>query len=501
MKISRRKFLTTSAACLLWTRRDCCHAGAVPPHGSPFLNENFAPVREEIAGDNLPVIGSLPAELNGMFIRNGPNPQFPPRLNYHWFDGDGMLHGVRLQDGKASYRNRWVRTAAWRAANQAGQAIYPSMLDPPDVKLLLAQFLKGEMPYPNTANTSLAWHHGKLLALWEGGPPHEIKVPSLETAGLYTFGGQLKHAFTAHPKVDPRTGELMFFGYSPLPPFVQYSVADRQGTIKSTTPIALPRAVMMHDMAITENYSVFIDCPAVFDPTAMVRGKPILSYEPQHGARIGVLPRHARGDEIKWFAIEPCFIFHLFGAYEEAAEIVLHGCRFPQYPEFVALNAPLRHGELGPRLQSFSPLAYAWRMDMKSGQTSEVALDDLSSEFPRINDEFAGRQTKYGYSVASAAGSATFLKYDFQSRTRERHELGKGQVAGEGVFVARPGATSEDDGWLLSFTHDRIQGRSELRVIDCQDLAGHPVARVQIPQRVPYGFHAIWLPDKVLAIS
>lgn len=500
-KISRRNFLTTSAtAGLLYGSGDWSFAGdeESPSRENPFLAENFAPVREEITADNLKIIGQLPAELNGMFVRNGPNSQFPPKLNYHWFDGDGMLHGVRIRDGQASYRNRWVRTAAWREANNAGQAIYPSVLDPPDAKHFLAQFLKGEMLYPNTANTALAWHHGKLLALWEGGPPHEIKAPSLETVGPYTFGGNLKHAFTAHPKVDPKTGELMFLGYSLVPPFVQYSVADREGAIKSTTPIQLPRAVMMHDLAITQRYSLLIDCPAVIDPTAVLQGKPIVSYDPQHGARIGVLPRHASGNEIKWFQIETCFIFHIFNAYEEGDEIVLYGCRYPKYPKLVEFGSPISTDRFEESFKTFSPLAHVWRMNLKTGVASESALDELTSEFPRVNEGLTGAKTRYGYAVSSTRGSAAFLKYDWERGTRQKHEFGKGWVAGEGVFVPRPDPKSEDDGWLLSFTHDRAEGESELRIVDCRDVTAGPAARVRIPQRVPYGFHAIWLPGDVL---
>lgn len=498
--LSRRKFLSLSAAAMVChPRSECLADDAEPLSGKNlFLTENFAPVREEITANDLKVTGTLPPELNGMFVRNGPNPQFPPILNYHWFDGDGMLHGVRIQDGRASYRNRWVRTSAWQEARKVGKAIYPSALDPPSAKLFLEQFLRGEMPYPNTANTALAWHHGKLLALWEGGPPHEINAPTLETIGPYRFGGNLKHAFTAHPKVDPQTGELMFLGYSPLPPFLQYSVADRDGMIKSTTPIELPRAVMMHDMAITNNYSLFIDCPAVFDPTAMFRGKPVLNYDAQYGTRIGVLPRHAAGKHIKWFEIETCFIFHLFNAYEEGDEVLLYGCRYAKYPKFVEFGGPSRSEESEADLKAFAPVAYAWRMNMKTGQVTERPIDDLTSEFPRVNETITGTKTKYGYAVSSTTGSATFLKYDFEQGTRQKHSLGKGFVAGEGVFVPRPAPKSEDDGWLVSFTHDRAEGTSELRIVDCCDLQSDPVARVRIPQRVPYGFHAIWLDGNVL---
>ena len=502
MEICRREFLSASAAAGLTTWGRFCFTE--PPHDgpqaaiNPFLSDNFAPIRNEITAGDLKVIGKLPADLNGMFVRNGPNPQFPPKLNYHWFDGDGMLHGVRIQGGKASYRNRWVRTAGWQNENHEGKAIYPSVLDPPDVKAFLERFLKGELPYPNRANTALVWHHGKLLALWEGGPPHEIQVPNLETVGPYTFGAKLKHAFTAHPKVDPKTGELMFFGYSPIPPFLQYSVADRDGTIKSTTPIELPRSVMMHDMAITENYSLFIDCPAVIDPTAVLRNQPFLNYDPKHGARIGVLPRYAHGREVKWFEIETCFIFHIFNAYEDGDEVVLYGCRYPTYPEFVDFDGPVKSEGFEESANALSPVAHRWRMNMKTGEATDEPLDELNSEFPRVNEGMTGAKTKYGYAVSGTSQSSSFLKYDFENGTRQKHDLRKGHITGEGVFVPRPDSKAEDDGWLIGLTYDRVNEQSELMVIDCQDLAAAPIARVLIPQRVPYGFHGLWLPSDVI---
>jgi carotenoid cleavage dioxygenase len=492
--ISRRQFLQSSAygACLLSGSRILADDENATDEraANPFLGDNFAPVREEIAADNLKVSGELPQGLNGMFVRNGPNPQFPPILNYHWFEGDGMLHGVRIQDGKASYRNRWIRTAAWREANEAGEEVYPSVLDPLD-KFFLERILSGRFPYPNRANTALVWHHSKLLALWEGGPPHEIKVPSLETIGPYKFGAKLKHACTAHPKVDPRTGELIFFGYSPFPPFLQYSVADRNGTIKRTTSVELPRPVMMHDIAITENHTLFLDCPMVFDLGAVVRGKPFLHFEPRHGARIGVLPRHAAGQEIRWFAIKPCFIFHIFNAHEEGSDVVLHGCRYRQYPDFASLSKPVQAEAFGQFDIDSQPVAYRWQINLDTGQVTEAALDDEICEFPRVNERLTGTKAKYGYVVGDEWNK--LLKYDFDRGTRDEHRLGKGEATGEAVFVPRPDAEREDDGWLVSFTHNRLEGKSELRIVDARDMLAEPIARVQIPQRVPYGFHAIWI--------
>ena len=189
-----------------------------------------------------------------------------------------MLHGVRVQGGQASYRNRYVRTARWQEEHATGRALYDSFQAPLEKR--------------NKANTALIWHAGRVLALYEEGPPHRISVPELDTLGLYTFGGTLAHPFTAHPKIDPTTGELLCFGYRVLPPpYLQYSVITAQGDIVSTTPIALPRPIMMHDFAITPRYTLFMDLPAVFTGGGV-------KFAPELGARVGILPRHSTGDEI-----------------------------------------------------------------------------------------------------------------------------------------------------------------------------------------------------------
>src|SRR5262249_690107 len=149
----------------------------------------------------------------------------------------------------------------------------------------------------------------------------------LETVGPYTFAGKLRHACTAHPKVDPGTGEFCFFGYQPVKPYVQYSVADGRGVIQRTTPIDIPRPVMMHDFPITQRHTVFLDLPVTFSAQRMLRGQPVMAYEPGHGARLGVMPRHGKGEEVRWFTISPCYVFHVLNAYDEGDEVVLDACR------------------------------------------------------------------------------------------------------------------------------------------------------------------------------
>jgi carotenoid cleavage dioxygenase-like enzyme len=286
-----------------------------------FLSGNFAPVHEEVTADNLRVTGELPAGLNGMFIRNGPNPRFSPMGRYHWFDGDGMLHGVRISNGTASYRNRWVRTAVWKADDAAGRELMPGILE------------MGRLPMPagvpaNKANTALVWHDGRLLALWEGGEPTHVRMPGLETAGPYDYCGALVSAFTAHPKVDEATGEMMFFGYSLFqPPYVRYSVVARDGEIVRTVPIELPVGVMMHDFAITERHTIFMDLPLTFRIERAMQGGPPLAFERDRPSRFGIMPRHGDGTGIRWFEAPACFVYHTLNAYEDGDEVVLTACR------------------------------------------------------------------------------------------------------------------------------------------------------------------------------
>ncbi len=483
--MQRRTFL--SAAASLTALVDRAFSAEKKPARSPFLEGNFAPIREEVTADNLKVIGKLPPELNGLYVRNGPNPQFEPKGPYHWFDGDGMLHGLRLQDGKASYRNRYIQTAGWREENKAGKSLYGGLMGFPD----LQRIARGEEGFKNAANTALVWYNGKLLALWEGGAPHAVDVPALKTSGKFTFGGKLKHAFTAHPKIDPATGEMMFFGYGPFAPYLQYSVADARGMIVRTTPIELPRAVMMHDFAITARHTLFLDLPATFDFTALFQGKSPMGFEPKHGARIGVLPRHGKGTDIKWFAIPPCYVFHTLNAWDDGDAVVLLACRMK------ALPAELNATPLQGLPEEGSSRLHRWRLDLKTGKVKEEALDDVASDFPRFDDRLMGKKTRFGYTMKLSMDG--YVKYDLEKGSADRHELGKGRFGGEVVFVPRSGAKSEDDGWLLTYVHDQTTNKSEFVVFDAREFRKPPLARVLLPQRVPYGFHGTWLGEGLLA--
>lgn len=458
---------------------------------NPYLDGNFAPVHREITSDRLEIIGELPPELSGMFLRNGPNPQYPPIGRYHWFDGDGTIHGVRINNGKASYRNRYVRTRGWQLEHEAGKAIWSGILEPPQL----------DNPHgatKNTANTALVRHAGTMLATWEGGAPHALEIPTLATSGKYTYDGKLTSSFTAHPKIDPITGEMMFFGYSFTPPYLQYSLVSATGELLWTVPIELSTAVMMHDFAITENYTIFMDLPLTFNPERMQRGEPPLMFESNKSSRFGIVPRHGDNSNIRWFETPACYVFHTLNAYEEGDEIVLIACRMDSTKVLMSEDSTSALEDTTPRL-------HQWRFNLNTGTISETRLDDIASDFPRINENFLGRRNRYGYTARMTGDSMPLfdglVKYDFNTGTSQTHEFGSERYGGEAVFAPHPDGINEDDGWLMTFVYDCNSKTSELVVIDARDVASEPVARVLIPQRVPYGFHGAWIEEAEIEAS
>ncbi|MGB3512356.1 MAG: carotenoid oxygenase family protein [Microcoleaceae cyanobacterium] len=455
-----------------------------------FLTDNFAPVREEITADNLKVIGKLPTDLSGMFVRNGPNPQFKPIGQYHWFDGDGMLHGVRISDGKASYSNRYVRTNKFQIEKQQGKAVWGGLLEPP-------QQNNPHGTDTNRANTALVYHAGHFLALWEAGAPYNIQLPELSTIGKHTFDNKLQSPFTAHPKVDAVTGEMMFIGYSMTrPPFLQYGVVSASGELLQTIPIELPVGVMMHDFAITENYTIFFDLPMTFRPERAQKGEFPIAFESHTPSRFGIIPRHSDNTEVRWFETAACYIYHTLNSYEEGDEVVLVACRMSASNVFVT-----DEGERDP--DGDIPYLYRWSFNLKTGAVKEEKLDDVASEFPRVNEEFVGRKTRYGYSARMVSGDLPLfdglIKYDLNTGKSETYEFGRGRYGGEAVFAPRLNSSSEDDGWLVTYVYDENTQTSELVVVNAQDITGETVARVIIPQRVPYGFHGAWVTEAQLS--
>ncbi|MGO9607399.1 MAG: carotenoid oxygenase family protein [Candidatus Binataceae bacterium] len=443
-----------------------------------FLNGNYAPWREEGDAYDLKVDGEIPRELDGALYRVGPNPHFKPLGRYHWFDGDGMVHGFILKDGRAAYRNRYVKSDGLRAEMKAGRALFGGLLEQP-------KEMPPELPpFKNAGNTNIIGYANRLLALFEAGLPHELQPFTLETVGTYNFGGKLNGPMTAHPKFDPITGDLLFFGYQPFPPYVTWYRADRAGNLVESRPIDTGLAVMMHDFITTDDYAIFFVCPSVFRMENLALGKPMLNWEPDHGTKIGAMSR--KTGEVKWFQAEAFFVFHFLNAYEENGSLVVDGCRM------AALD--MTGNDFGNR-----PSPWRWTLNLADGSMKSEQVEDFVAEFPRLDERLAGKKHRYGYfganrGVADSVGFNSVVKRDYETGKTESQDLGGGKMPGEPVFVPRSATSSEDDGWVMSVWYDSSINSSELLIQDARDFSGKPVARVKAPHRVPFGFHGNWVP-------
>jgi carotenoid cleavage oxygenase len=441
-----------------------------------YLVGNFAPVGDELTAADLPVDGSIPKELRGRLLRNGPNPIAPDPAAYHWFMGDGMLHAIELRDGKAaSYRNRWVRTD--QALDLLGEDPIPGQ--PDDV------FPVGS----SVANTHVVTHAGKLFALVEVCLPTQVR-PDLSTVGRFDFGGKLGSAMTAHPKVDPVTGEMLFFGYDPFgPPWLRYHVVNADGELVRSEDIDIKGPSMVHDFAITERNVVFLDLPVVFDFDLVGKRPFPAEWKPDYGARVGVMPRDGGNADVRWFDVEPCYVFHPLNAYDENGTVVIDVAR---HPKMFATDI-YGPAELPPTLDR-------WTIDLHAGKVIEERLDDRPQEFPRIDDRLAGHRHRYGYTTHFGIDDegihlGGLVKHDLQTGASEARNFGRGTHASEGVFVPAADDAGEDEGWLLSVVYDEGRDASDLVVLDATDVSGAPVATVSLPQRVPFGFHGSWIPE------
>lgn len=433
-----------------------------------FRHGNYAPVADKLTEYDLPVEGAIPPELEGWYLRNGPNPR---QATAHWFTGDGMIHGVRIEDGRAKwYRNRWVRTDSF-------------VSDFPVYNADGTRNLRSSV-----ANTHIVNHAGKTLALVESSLPYEI-TNDLETVGAYDFGGKLVDSMTAHPKICPTTGELHFFGYGNIfAPHVTYHRVDANGELTINRPLDVPALTMMHDFALTASHAVFMDLPIVFDLDIAMKGNGEMPYrwDDQYGARLGLLRRDDPFGDVRWIDIDPCYVFHVANAYDtlsgDNGSVVLQAVRYPE----------LWRGTGGFEADG---VLWAWTVDLATGTVTERQLDDRAIEFPRIDDRLATLPARY----AVAVGDGRLVRYDLNTGDGVEHAFGSADAPGgpgEAVFVpSSSGAADESSGWYLAYVYDPARDGSDLVIIDAADFAGPPVARIQLPQRVPYGFHGNWIPD------
>lgn len=463
------------------------------PEKNTYLSGNFAPVLSELSVTCKKVLGNLPKDLTGYYLRVGPNPQFSPldERKYHWFDGDGMVHQLHLSQGNSHYQNRWIHTKGFQLEQEAGKSIWKGFQSLHELEVHHGLMTK------NVANTALVWHNQKLLALWEAGIPHSLELRDLVTVGEENFEGSWNHAFTAHPKVCPSSGDMVTFGYNVIGDFgVTYGVFDKTGKLKHKADIRLQgKSVMIHDCAITPDYTLIIDMPVTFSLERALSGGAAFAWESENGARIGVLPRFGNNDTVRWFPIALGYIFHVLNAWQEGDEIILEACRSNCTSVISDSDT-----ETGYTLDDEQAKPHQYRLNLTTGKASEQAIDNIAVEFSRINENYLGSKNRYAYASRFSADSKAprfdaLVKFDRLQNTKTTYLFEQGIYSGEFVFAPKDNAQAEDEGYLLGFVQDEQKNQSEFYIIDAQQFEQGPVARIVMEQRVPYGFHGLWVAE------
>jgi carotenoid cleavage dioxygenase-like enzyme len=464
----------------------------------PYRTGAWRPQHTEWRADDLDVIGDLPPDLAGIYLRNTENPVHPALERYHPFDGDGMVHLVGFDHGRAYYRNRFVRTDGFLAEQNAGSPLWAGIAEKPEWSPREDGWgARGRMK--DASSTDVVVHNGvALTSFYQCGDLYRLDANSLQTLGKADWHGRFpaEHGVSAHTKVDPHTGELLFFNYGTEPPYLRYGVVDATDSLVHYTDVPLPGPRLPHDMAFTENYAILNDCPLFWLPEALAVGKYVSRFQPDLPTRLGVIPRRGTAADIRWFEAAPTYVLHWTNAYEDGDEIVLDGF-FQDDP----MPADDGAGSLYQRL--FRSLAadrlqtrlHRWRLNLRTGLAKEERLTETISEFGMINAGVAGRPYRYAYAASALPGWFLFdgiVKHDVLTGAEERFDLPDGVYASETAMAPRIGATAEDDGYLVTITSDVNRDLSECLVFDAARLSDGPIARVRLPERVSSGTHATW---------
>ena len=470
----------------------------------PYRTGPWRPQSTEWDADDLtPVAGEIPRDLDGIYLRNTENPLHPALKTYHPFDGDGMLHVVGFRDGKAFYRNRFIRTDGFLAENEAGGPLWPGLAEP--VQLARRDGGWGARTrMKDASSTDVIVHRGvALTSFYQCGDLYRVDPYTAGTLGKETWQGRFPADWgvSAHPKVDNRTGELLFFNYGKQAPYMHYGVVDKNYELAHYVDIPLPGPRLPHDMTFTENYVILNDFPLFWDPALLERDVHQPRFYPDIPSRFAVLPRRGGTDDIRWFEADPTFVLHFVNAYEDGEEIVLDGffegdpqprdtggTKWERLLRFLAVD----------RLQA---RLHRWRFNLVTGAVKEEQLSESITEFGTINPDYAARGYRYAYAVTGKPGWFLFdglVKHDLRTGSQEGYSFGDGVYGSETAVAPRPGATGEDDGYLVTLTTDMNVDASYCLVFDAARVPDGPVCKLQLPERISSGTHATWAPGAQL---
>lgn len=469
------------------------------PSNHPYLNGAWTPLHEEVDVAELEVtFGAIPADIDGVYLRNTENQIHQPLGRYHPFDGDGMIHQIAFSGGKASYRNRFVRTRGFQAEQEAQGSLWGGLADPVHLAKRPGWGAHGSLK--DSSSTDIVVHAGKALStFYQCGEGYLLDPITLENLGLAPWVPI--DGISAHPKVDERTGELMFFNYSKHAPYLHYGLVDAEGKLQHYQPVPTPGPRLPHDMAFTENFVILNDLPAFWDAKLLERNIHAVRFHEGLPSRFGIVPR--KGGEVRWFDAAPTYVLHWLNAYEDGDEIVLDGYFQEDPTPTPHTNAPPGYEHMMAFLDehSFKSKLHRWRFNLKDGTTKEERLDERIMEFGMINGQYAGRKYRYGYSTVTKPGwfmFTGFVKTDLETRESTTFMLPEGVYASEAPFAPRQGAKDEDDGYLVSFLIDENRGKSECVLLDAKDITKGPICRIALPHKISSGTHAVWADRSML---
>ncbi|MEM8924489.1 MAG: carotenoid oxygenase family protein [Actinomycetota bacterium] len=484
-------------------QRGTVHSALPPDDTHPYRTGAWRPQTTEYDAWDMDVEGVIPDDLEGVYLRNTETALFEPIKRYHPFDGDAMLHAMSFANGEARYANRFVRTDGFLAEQEAKRSLWAGIAEHPSNAVADHGWGARTMMKDN-ASTDVVVHGGQALAsFYQCGELYALDPRTLADEGRAAWGGRFPaEGVSAHTKVDEHTGELLFFNYSVEAPYMHYGVVSAEGALTTYIDVPLPGPRLPHDMAFTEHWSILNDLPLYWDPQALADGYYSNRFDRDRPSRFAIVPRHGTTDDIRWFEADPTFVLHWTNAYEDGDEVVLEGF-FQHNPTArgVARHGGQHKGFETLDLNVLQARHHRWRFNLTTGATTEEQLSDRCAEFPMINGRHAGRRHRYAYLALGAQDLFAFdglVKHDVDTGVETEIRLGQGVFLSETVMAPRTGSTAEDDGYLITFTTDMVNDRSECVILDAARPADEPVARIRLPERISSGTHATWAPAEAL---
>ncbi len=467
----------------------------IQPGDHPYLKGAWTPLHEEVNATDMKVLeGSIPNDIDGVYLRNTQNPLYQSFGRYHPFDGDGMIHMIGFRDGKATYRNRFVLTKGLSAEIEADKRLWAGLMEDPKLSTRPGWGAHGSIK--DASSTDVVVHAGKAItSYYQCGEGYRLDPLTLEQHGIPSWSPL--DGISAHMKVDEANGEMLFFNYSKHAPYMHYGVVDKHDKLVHYVPIPLPGPRLPHDMAFSENYAILNDFPLFWDEELLKQGKHVVKFHADKPSRFAIIPRRGQPEDIRWFEAAPTFVLHWLNAYEEGDEIVLDGY-FQDDPEPKNFDgAPKGYERMMSYLDQYKmmPRLHRWRFNLKTGKTTEQRLDDRTLEFGMINMRHGGLPYRYAYSALPVPGWFLFLgyvKHDLQTGESWEVRLPEGQYASEAPFAPRVNAKDEDDGYLVTFVNNENTGKSEALLIDCKRFTDGPVCRIELPHKMCAGTHSCW---------